>query len=157
MKITYSPAKLGHITDGIAIHKGKYVIGWMNRFFQTLPDLNDEQEVSLEVVSEVTKQTYTIQQKTDLQKKWTVFQKDMPIGSVEMQAGKKHKLLVHLSDHSPLLIESTWKKTGLINKKGTTIIKGLWFHKIHIDINHEMDAALLAGFVHIFWSTQPQN
>ncbi|WP_082234508.1 hypothetical protein [Halobacillus massiliensis] len=153
MKIKYSPAKLG-ITDDIAIHKGKYIIGWMNRFFHALPERNKEQEVSLEVVSEETKETYTIQQETG-KKIWTVFRKDKPIGSILIQEGKKHRLLVTLEEHSPFLIESTWKKTGRIDKEGTTIMKGIWFPKIHIDMAHDMDSVLLASLVHIFWATQP--
>ncbi|GGF13035.1 hypothetical protein GCM10010954_09680 [Halobacillus andaensis] len=168
MLITYIPPKSGSSTREMAIQKGKYIIGYMSRYFHDWEGqtaCSEHEEVNLEVQSEETNQEYTIQQVSKDRLRgleWTIFQMGKPIGRIETPNGssKKHRIIAVLLDHEPIKVEATWKKTGRINKKGSTAIKGFFQHKIHIESLQELkdlDAALLASIVHVFWSSKAEG
>ncbi|MFG6149173.1 hypothetical protein [Halobacillus sp. B23F22_1] len=166
--ITYIPPKSVSSTREMAIQKGKYIIGYMSRYFQDWESLTasrEHKEVNLEVLSEETNQEYTIQQVSGDRLRgleWTIFQWGKPIGKIGASNGssKKHRIIAELLDHEPIKVEATWKKTGRINKKGSTVIKGFFQHKVQIESMQELkslDAALLASIVHIFWSSNAEG
>ncbi|MFC7321310.1 hypothetical protein [Halobacillus campisalis] len=161
MVITYIPPKLETSTREIAIQKGKYIIGYMQRYQQGIEgQLNTG--VNLEVVSEETNDEYTIQQElfhSNGGLVWTIFKDEVVIGDIQSNPDgtKKHRIIANVKGHLPIQVTSTWKRTGKINKKGSTVIKGLFNHKIQIDSLHELkevDSSLLASIVYIFWSSQ---
>ncbi|WP_416150286.1 hypothetical protein ACM26V_04695 [Salipaludibacillus sp. HK11] len=167
MKIIFDRPLFGASTKTLNLEKDGEKIGKMDRWFHPpheRPATSPIYDVNIKVATRI--DTYEISQQSFTLGKghhWKLEQNGVEVGQMTGSKGMKEKHIIELhSENFPhILIQSTWKGSGIIsiNDKeiGATKATGFLINTKYITdteaITNLIDPSLFAGITYTFWSS----